>query len=38
MAGSVLVVEGEVSVRDMVATNLQSAGYRVSCAGNAIRS
>ena len=34
MAGSVLVVEGEVSVRDMVATNLQSAGYRVSCAGD----
>ena len=34
MAGSVLVVEGEVSVRDMVATNLQSAGYRVACAGD----
>ena len=34
MAGSVLVVEGEVSVLDMVATNLQSAGYRVACAGD----
>jgi two-component system phosphate regulon response regulator PhoB len=34
MAASVLVVEGEVFVRDMVATNLQSAGYRVSCAGD----
>ncbi|HEX5612284.1 MAG TPA: phosphate regulon transcriptional regulator PhoB [Burkholderiales bacterium] len=34
MAGSILVVEGEAAVRDMVATNLQSAGYRVSCAGD----
>jgi len=34
MAGSILVIEGEVAVRDMVATNLQSAGYRVSCAGD----
>lgn len=34
MAGSILVVESEAAVRDMVATNLQSAGYRVSCAGD----
>jgi len=34
MAGSILVVEGEIAVRDMVATNLTSAGYRVSCAGD----
>ena len=34
MAGSILVVEGEAAIRDMVATNLQSAGYRVSCAGD----
>jgi two-component system phosphate regulon response regulator PhoB len=34
MAGSILVVESEAAVRDMVSTNLQSAGYRVSCAGD----
>lgn len=34
MAGSILVVESEAAVRDMVAINLQSAGYRVSCAGD----
>jgi two-component system phosphate regulon response regulator PhoB len=32
MDGSILVVEDEISARDLLATNLQHAGYRVSCA------
>jgi two-component system, OmpR family, phosphate regulon response regulator PhoB len=34
MDGSVLVVEDQTSVRDLLATNLQHAGYRVLCAGD----
>ena len=32
MVGSILVVEDDISARDLLATNLQHAGYRVSCA------
>lgn len=32
MEGSVLVVDNEVPVRDLLAVNLQSAGYKVQCA------
>jgi two-component system phosphate regulon response regulator PhoB len=32
MEGSVLVVDNEVPVRDLLAVNLQSAGYKVLCA------
>jgi two-component system, OmpR family, phosphate regulon response regulator PhoB len=34
MDGSILVVEGETSVRDLLAVNLQHVGYRVACAGD----
>jgi two-component system phosphate regulon response regulator PhoB len=34
MDGSILVVEDEVPVRDLLASNLQHAGYRVMCAGD----
>src|SRR5512145_3486673 len=34
MGGSILVVDDEVVVRDLVAANLQRAGYRVMCAGD----
>jgi two-component system phosphate regulon response regulator PhoB len=34
MAGSVLVVEDEEPVRQLLAGNLQSAGYQVQCAGD----
>ena len=34
MGGSILVVENETSLRDLLAVNLQQAGYRVLCAGD----
>jgi len=34
MAGSILVVEDEAAIRDLLAANLQRAGYRVMCAGD----
>jgi two-component system phosphate regulon response regulator PhoB len=34
MDGSILVVEDEVPVRDLLASNLQHAGYKVLCAGD----
>jgi two-component system, OmpR family, phosphate regulon response regulator PhoB len=34
MDGSVLVVEDQTSVRDLLAVNLQHAGYKVLCAGD----
>ena len=34
MGGSILVVDDEVVVRDLVAANLQRAGYKVMCAGD----
>ena len=34
MAGSILVVEDEVSARELLAANLQRAGYKVMCAGD----
>ena len=34
MDGSILVVEDEVPVRDLLASNLQNAGYKVLCAGD----
>jgi two-component system phosphate regulon response regulator PhoB len=34
MDGSILVVEDEAPVRDLLASNLQHAGYRVLCAGD----
>jgi two-component system, OmpR family, phosphate regulon response regulator PhoB len=37
MDGSILVVDGETTVRDLLAHNLQQAGYRVSCAGDVPR-
>src|SRR5438105_887341 len=34
MGGSILVVEDEAAVRDLLAANLQRAGYKVMCAGD----
>lgn len=34
MAGSILVVEDEQAIRDLLESSLQGAGYRVMCAGN----
>src|SRR5262245_6542279 len=34
MGGSILVVDNEAAVRDLLAANLQGAGYRVACAGD----
>jgi two-component system phosphate regulon response regulator PhoB len=34
MGGSILVVEDEAAIRDLLAANLQRAGYRVMCAGD----
>src|SRR3954451_7728817 len=34
MGGSILVVEDEVAVRDLLSANLQRAGYKVMCAGD----
>ena len=34
MDGSILVVEDEVSARQMLAANLQNSGYKVRCAGD----
>ncbi len=34
MDGSILVVDDDVSVRDLLSANLQQAGYRVACAGD----
>src|SRR5258707_14319471 len=34
MGGSILVVEDEAAIRDMLAANLQRAGYRVMTAGD----
>src|SRR3954463_8992518 len=34
MGGSILVVDDEVAVRDLLAANLQRAGYRVMTAGD----
>jgi len=34
MGGSILVVDDEAAVRDLLAASLQRAGYRVMCAGN----
>jgi two-component system phosphate regulon response regulator PhoB len=34
MGGSILVVEDEAEVRDLLAANLQRAGYKVMCAGD----
>ena len=33
MGGSILVVEDEAAIRDLLAANLQRAGYKVMCAG-----
>ena len=34
MGGSILVVDDEAAVRDLLAANLQRAGYKVMCAGD----
>src|SRR5882757_9875654 len=34
MGGSILVVEDEAAIRDLLAANLQRAGYKVMCAGD----
>jgi two-component system phosphate regulon response regulator PhoB len=34
MGGSILVVEDEAAIRDLLAANLQRAGYKVLCAGD----
>ena len=34
MSGSILVVDDEAAVRDLLAANLQHAGYKVRCAGD----
>src|ERR1700741_2630847 len=34
MGGSILVVEDETQIRDLLAANLQRAGYKVMCAGD----
>jgi len=34
MGGSILVVDDEVAIRDLLAANLQRAGYKVMCAGD----
>src|SRR2546423_10719126 len=34
MGGSILVVEDEAAIRDLLAANLQSAGYKVMTAGD----
>src|SRR6185295_3494652 len=34
MGGSILVVEDEAAIRDLLSANLQRAGYKVMCAGD----
>lgn len=37
MDGSILVVEGEASARQLLTTNLQNSGYNVLCAGDVVQ-